>query len=193
MLKRLLIACAGIALLAGAAYSGVPCAGTSAVSAYGAGDCAPDAAVCPNGDYDIVAVDVNVKDCYGAALGGRTVTVYPDPLATHCFCVGYESEVGVTDGNGDMSVTFARFGGCGNLAWYAESEGIVLGPSASIYIASYDNNGDCQVNLSDFINFANVYFTADACSDYNCDGIVNLSDFINFANHYFHDCDTPNP
>jgi hypothetical protein len=190
MLKRLLIACAGIALLAGAAYSGLPCAGTSTVTAYADGDCGPDAAVCPNGDYDTVTVYVTVRDCYGNPLDDRTVTVYPDSAAGEfCFCVGCQTKVGVTDPNGDMSVRFARFGGCGNLAWYAQSEGVILGPSASIYIASFDNNGDCQVNLSDFINFANIYFTADECNDYNCDGTVNLSDFISFANHYFHVCD----
>jgi hypothetical protein len=169
--------------------AGVPCAGTSTVVATGNSDCAPGAAICPQGDYDIVTVTVTVKDCYGTPLSGKAVTCYPDPAATgFCWCTGEESKSGTTDGSGVMTATFQYFGGCGDLSWYADSESIVLGPSATIYIASPDNNGDCTVNLTDFVNFAGHYFTTEPCSDFNCDGTVNLTDFVSFAGHYFHAC-----
>jgi hypothetical protein len=191
MSKGLFAACAGIAFLAlaGGALAGIPCASTSSVTATGNGICTPDAAVCPQGDFDVVNVDVNVQDCYGTPLAAKTVTVYPDPMATSfCWCPGEDSQQSTTDLNGNASVSFAAFGGCGNLGFYADVDGVTLGPSTVVYIASPDNNGDCVVNLTDFIGFAGVYFTADRCSDYNCDGTVNLTDFITFAGHYFHAC-----
>ncbi len=192
MFKKLSVACAGITVLmlaTGVAFAGVPCAGTSTVSATGNGDCAPGAAVCPAGDYDVVTVTVTVRDCYGNVLPGLEVEVYPNPALTEfCFCTGYESFTDTTDANGVVSGTFQYFGGCGNLDFYADCEGITLGPSTPINIASYDSNGDCTVNLTDFIAFAAMYLGTDPCGDYNCDGSVNLTDFIKFAAHYLHNC-----
>jgi hypothetical protein len=90
-----------------------------------------------------------------------------------------------------VTVHFSKMGGCGNLQWYAEVQSIVLDPSPAISIASSDNDGNCQVNLLDFVGFASSYLTADACNDYNCDGQVGLGDFISFASHYQHDCSSP--
>jgi hypothetical protein len=176
-------------LMSAVAAAGVPCAGTSTVDANGSGACAPGAAVCPAGDYDRVIVDVVVRDCYGTPLAGQQVRVYPDPDAVHlCFCLGEVPQVGVTGPNGEMTVIFRHFGGCGNLHFEAETGGVILGPSNLIYIASYDNNGDCQVNLTDLIFFAGAYSTNDPCHDYDCSGIVGLTDFIFFAGHYLHMC-----
>jgi hypothetical protein len=193
MLKRFMVACAGVAVLAiaGAAFAGVPCTGTSTIAATGDGACAPGAAVCPLGDFDTITLSVTVKDCYGTALSGKTVDMYMDPtMATaFCFCPGeVTAKQGVTDVNGDVSATWQFFGGCGDMEFTAEVEGVTLGPTSTIYIASPDNNADCVVNLTDFIGFAGVYFTTDDCSDYNCDNTVNLTDFIAFAGHYFHAC-----
>jgi hypothetical protein len=173
------------------AFCGVPCAGTSTVNAYGTGACAPGVAVCPAGDYDVLTVDILVRDCYGTPLSGMAVAIYPgfEPDDFY-FCPGYDMKTAVTGPSGETSVDFRRFGGCGELWIYAICEGITLGPSALIPVASYDCYfpADGVVNLSDFIVFAGVYNNSDPCCDYNCDGIVNLTDFIFFAGHYNHTC-----
>lgn len=204
MYEKVLIACAGLVLLiAGVALAGVPCAGTTTVSALGNGNCTPGAAMCPNGDYDQVDVTVTVKDCYGTPLAGQMVVVNANPAgAPFCYCADGEPApndfsdskmVGPTNASGVVVATFDKVGGCGDMDFYATIGTVTAGPSVAIYIASPDNNSDCNVNLIDFGNFAGVYLTGDDCSDYNCDGIVNLIDFGNFSSHYFHTCTNPNP
>jgi hypothetical protein len=177
----------------GAASAGIPNASTSTVVAVaqGASACVPTSAVvCPASDMDWIEVTVTVRNIYGDPLPGKTVTCAADPAAIgpFCYCPGENPQVDVTDINGEVVFIYHDFGGCGNLQWYADCEGVGLGPSNTIYIASPDNTGDCVVNLVDFGNFALVYLTADACSDYNCDGSVNLVDFGTFALHYLHAC-----
>jgi hypothetical protein len=205
MYKKVLIACAGIVLLiSGVALAGVPCAGTTTVSATGNSSCAPGATLCPNGDYDQVDVTVTVMDCYGTPLAGQTVTVNALPAGSpFCYCADGETApndysdskvVGPTNASGVIVATFKKVGGCGNVEYYATIGTVTAGPSPSIYIANPDNTGDCVVNLVDFGNFAGVYLTTNPCSDYNCDGSVNLIDFGNFSSHYFHSCTVgPNP
>ncbi len=177
-----------LAFSAGVAFAGVPCAGTSTVEA--SPDCG---AYCPAGDYGTVTVTVTVKDCYDTPLEGIEVTVTEAAGGTgHCWCPGEDAKVCTTDASGVCQVTFSAFGGCDGtdcaLQFQADAEGVILGPSLPITAASVDNNADCSVTLSDFINFAGVYLTSDCCSDYDCNGSVALSDFINFANHYLHSC-----
>ncbi len=177
----------------GAASAGIPSASTSTVVAVAQGtpDCNPGTAViCPLGDMGLVEVTVTVRNIYGDPLPGKTVTCYANIVSggPFCFCPGEDPQVDVTDANGEVVFIYDNFGGCGELNWYADCEGVVLGPSGTIYIASPDNTGDCVVNLVDFGNFATAYQTADPCSDYNCDGIVNLVDFGTFATHYQHAC-----
>jgi hypothetical protein len=205
MYEKVLIACAGLVLLiSGVALAGVPCAGTTTVSAVGLGSCAPGAAMCPNGDYDQVAVTVTVKDCYGTPLAGQMVTVNANPAGLpFCYCLDGEpapndysdSKVATvpTNASGVVVVNFDKVGGCGNMDFYATIGTVVAGPSVSIYIANPDNTGDCIVNLIDFGNFALAYNGTDPCMDYNCDGFVNLIDFGQFALHYNHTCTSPNP
>jgi hypothetical protein len=173
------------------AIAGIPDASTSTVTASGNGPCAPAAAVCPGGDSQTIDVEVVVRDTYGNPLAGEEVTVYPDPAATgFCFCSGYETATGTTDINGMVTVEFSKMGGCGDIAWYAEAQSVILGPSPEIFVASPDNNGDCQVNLSDFIVFASSYLTTFECFDIDgsCDMYVSLPDFVTFASHYLHTC-----
>jgi hypothetical protein len=205
MYEKVLIVCAGLVLLiSGVALAGVPCAGTTTVSATGNGSCAPGAAMCPNGDYDQIDVTVTVMDCYGTPLAGQMVTVNANPAGTpFCYCADLEPApndysdskmVGPTNASGVIVATFKKIGGCGNMDFYATIGTVTAGPSASIYVASPDNTGDCVVNLVDFGNFASAYNTTDACSDFNCDGVCNLVDFGNFATHYNHGCSAgPNP
>jgi hypothetical protein len=195
MYKKVFAACAGFAVLvmvSGMAYAGVPCAGTTSVSATGNSVCAPGAAICPLGDMDIVTVTVVVRDCYGGPLQNQIVTVEAWPTdcpECFCFCPGEDSKVvGPTDATGTTTATFRYFGGCGELYFYATVGGITAGPSPAIYIASPDNNADCIVDLIDFGTFAQHYLSANPCSDYNCDGIVDLIDFGTFAQHYLHTC-----
>jgi hypothetical protein len=189
MNKKLMLA--GIAvmvLLAGSAYAGVPCAGTSEIVAS-----PPCGAYCPASDLGVLTVTVTIRDCYGTPLPGIIVTVEPIIVAGgHCFCPGEEAKTCTTDINGQCSVTFHNFGGCDDadcgLEFQATADGVVIGPSNRVITASPDTNADCIVNLSDFIYLAGVYQTADCCCDFDCNGIVNLSDFITFASHYQHTC-----
>jgi hypothetical protein len=206
MSKMVLTACTAVvlvALLSGMAFAGLPCEGTSTVVATGSGFCAgvPGAALCPNGDYDVITVTVTVRDCYGDVLPGKDVVVWAYSDDEFCYCpdgepTPYELEdtklAGTTDAAGMVTAEFKKIGGCGQMKFYATVEDVVLGPSNWMRIASFDfNPPDCVVNLSDFGEFAKVYFSSDPCGDYNCDGAVNLSDFGEFAKHYFHDCVTP--
>lgn len=193
MRNRLMVALAGIAavvLLAGGAYAGVPCAGTSDVDAT-----PPCASYCPAGDMSTVTVTVTVRDCYGTVLPGVEVIVAPidttDP-AGHCFCPGEESKTCTTDVSGTCAVTFSYFGGCDEadcgLEFSCTADGVDIGPSNRITTASPDTNADCIVDLTDFIYFAGHYQTTDCCCDFDCTGLVDLSDFIAFAGHYQHTC-----
>jgi hypothetical protein len=204
MYEKVLIACAGLVLLiSSVALAGVPCAGTTTVTAVGDGSCTPGAALCPNGDYDQIDVTVTVKDCYGTPLAGQTVTVNANPAgAPFCYCPDGEAApneledskvVGPTNASGVIVATFEKIGGCGNMEFYATIGTVIAGPSASIYIASPDNTGDCVVNLIDFGNFALAFNGTDPCMDYNCDGAVNLIDFGQFALHFNHSCTNPIP
>lgn len=181
------------------AFAGVPCAGTSTVTAAGDGECAPHATVCPGGDMDTVRVSITVRDCYGTPLPGLMVTVYPTAASTINlrFCIGEESKaVGPTDVTGYTQADFAGFGGCDYLSFEALVSGVILGPSPAIHIASPDYVQDwqapmCIVDLVDFSWFAKSFLTNDPCWDYNCDGQVNLLDFGRFAQHFLDNCPCP--
>jgi hypothetical protein len=177
----------------GAASAGIPSASTSTLVAEGENTpaCNPNVAVvCPASDMGWVKITVVVRNIYGDPLPGKTVTINASPIAPDifCFCPGEDPQLGVTDGAGTVIFYYHDFGGCGNLEWYATCDGVVLGPSNTIYIASPDNNADCQVTLVDFGYFALCYLTTDPCCDYNCDGIVDLIDFGTFSLHYQHAC-----
>jgi hypothetical protein len=103
--------------------------------------------------------------------------------------------VGPTNAAGVVTAQFRKYGGCGNQVFYATIGDVTAGPSIPIYIASPDNNNDCQVNLVDFGNFSLMYppNPYDPCGDFNCDGNVNLVDFGTFSLHYTHNCTFPVP
>jgi hypothetical protein len=205
MSKMVLVACAAavlVALTAGSAFAGLPCEGTSTVVATGSGACAVSsgAALCPNGDMDVIMVTVTVRDCYGAALPGKNVVVWAYSDDDFCYCpdgepTPYQLEdtklAGPTDPAGMVTVMFSKIGGCGDMKFYVTVDEIVLGPSSWVYIASPDNNSDCTVNLVDFGNFASDFNGTNPCSDFNCDGQVNLVDFGTFATHFNHNCVNP--
>ncbi len=193
MLKKLLVACLGTAvvLAAGVAFAGVPCAGTSEcnVSVLHKGTTSCDGtggAFCPAGDQDTVLVEVVIRDCYGNTLADKDVTITP-PGGDFCFCEG--PKVITTDSLGEASTTFAEFGGCGFLQFSASSEGMTILGNL-VYSANFDNDApaNCAVTLGDFARFAAVYLTSDACMDYDCSGQVTLGDFAKFAAHYLHAC-----
>jgi hypothetical protein len=205
MSKMVLVACTAAVLMgltAGSAFAGLPCEGTSTVVATGNGPCAPSggAALCPNGDMDVITVTVTVRDCYGAPLAGKNVVVWAYSDDDFCYCpdgepTPYQLEdtklAGPTDAAGVVTVMFSKIGGCGDMKFYVTVDDIVLGPSDWITIASPDNTSDCAVNLVDFGNFAIDFNGTNPCSDFNCDGSVNLVDFGNFALHFNHDCVNP--
>ncbi len=183
-----LIGIAAIGLLPGVAYAGVPCPATSSVGA--SPSCG---SYCPCGGMGMATVGCTVRDCSAAPLPGEIVTVTATSAPPdHCFCPCCAAKVCTTDVNGQCSVQFVHFGGCNGpncaLSFQAEVQGIVLGPSNTITAASPDTDGNCLVNLSDFIFFAGSYMTHVCCFDYECSGTVDLSDFIAFASHYQHQC-----
>jgi len=192
MYKKVLTACAGfvvLLLVSSMAFAGVPCAGTTTVTATGNGDCAPGAIVCPQGDADIVTVTVTVRDCYGTPVAGQYVDVSPAGVmgSAFCFCDSVKT-VGPTSASGVITAQYQYFGGCGDLQFFATIGVVIAGPSPAITIGSPDGDGTCAVNLSDFGLFANNYFTSASCSDYFCNGVVDLPDFGYFVNHYFDTC-----
>jgi hypothetical protein len=85
------------------------------------------------------------------------------------------------------------------MEFYATIGTVTAGPSASIYIANFDNakigsatEGDGVVDLIDFGEFAQDFLAGtNPRSDYNCDSVVDLIDFGEFAQHFGHDCTTP--
>lgn len=182
-----------VLLVAGVATAGVPSSNTSTVDRAGQGNpsCNPNTAViCPAGDMGSVLVTVTVRNVYGDVLPGKTVNCQAQVVTgPFCFCPGETPQTGVTDINGQAFFTFNNFGGCGNLQFGADCEGVVFIPSATIYIASPDNDGNCAVNSIDFAGFAAVYGqSGKPCFDYNCDNIINSIDFATFGPHFGHLC-----
>jgi hypothetical protein len=135
-----------------------------------------------------VYVTVTARDCYGTPLSGVGVTCYPYYEEGFCFCTGEDSKSDITDINGQAFFTFSKFGGCGELEFWASFWGVLAGPSLPVFIASPDANGTCGVDLIDFTMFAESYLGENPCFDFNCDGIVDLVDFGEFASHYLHSC-----
>jgi len=178
--------------VASVALAGVPSQATSTVERAGQGTppCNPNGAVvCPRGDMGSVLVTVTVRNVYGDPLPGKTVNCQAVPVTgAFCFCPGQTPQAGVTDLNGQVFFTFFKFGGCGNLKFGADCDAVVFNPSANIYIASPDNDGNCVVNSVDLARFAQAYGTNNPCSDYNCSGSVNSVDLAIYAQHYGHAC-----
>ena len=175
------------------ASAGIPSAGTSTVVAVGelTPTCNPNTAVvCPASDMGRVKITVTVRNIYGDPLPGKLVNCYAIVVSggPFCFCPGEDPQSGTTDGSGVIDFYYHDFGGCGELQWGADCDGVVFTPSNIIYIASPDNDGSCVVGLVDFGNFAGSYLTGDPCCDYDCSGLVDLIDFGTFANHYLHSC-----
>jgi hypothetical protein len=195
--KMRLLGVIGVLILtfsvAGVALAGVPSATTSTVERAGQGTpaCNPNTAVvCPKGDLGSVLVTVTVRNVYGDPLANKVVNCLATPVTgTFCFCAGQTPQVDTTDVNGKAYFTFIKFGGCGNLQFDANCEGVIFNPSPTIYIASPDNNGTCKVDGSDLLNFAAAYGKLGLpCHDYNCDGKTDGIDLLGFAQHYGHQC-----
>jgi hypothetical protein len=179
--------------LATAASAGIPSASTSTVVAVGEGIpvCNPNTAVvCPASDMGWVKITVTVRNIYGDPLPGKLVNCYavPVPPDVFCFCPGEDPQSGTTDVNGEIDFYYTDFGGCGNIQWGADCEGVVFNLSNIIYVASPDGNGDCIVDLVDFGAFAAAYLSGNPCFDFDCSGLVDLVDFGTFAAHYAHGC-----
>ncbi|MFH1311778.1 MAG: Ig-like domain-containing protein [Candidatus Eisenbacteria bacterium] len=179
--------------VAGVAAAGIPNASTSTVEREGQGSpgtCDPDIAiVCPASDIGAIQVTVTVRNIYGDPLPGMTVDCWAEEVAgVFCWCPGESLQTDVTDINGQCFFYFTDFGGCGTIQFGAQSDGIVFTPSPTIEVRSPDINGDCIVNLQDFILFAGYYLTTNPCGDFDCSGLVDLQDFIIFASHYLHVC-----
>jgi hypothetical protein len=178
--------------LAGVALGGVPSASTSTVERAGQGtpSCNPNTAViCPKGDWGSVLVTVTVRNVYGDPLPSKTVNCQAVPVTgTFCFCTGQTPQAGVTNASGVVQFTFIKFGGCGDLKFTADCEGVSFAPSPNIYIASPDNNGSCSVNGIDLGVFAGAFGGTNPCHNYNCDSAVNGIDLGLFAAHYGHVC-----
>jgi hypothetical protein len=153
--------------------------------------CTGVALVCPGGGtVGAPLVTVTVIDMYGMPISGEEVecTATWETPDVFCFCPGENPQVGITDGDGVVQFVFNDFGGCGEMAFYAECLGVPLYPSPTIYVCGPDNNGDCEISLYDFAFFALNYLGSEPCCDYDCDGLVGLADFGLFALHYQHAC-----
>lgn len=202
MIKRVIIACMGAAVLlsAGMAVAGVPCAGTSecnvsvvlgAVPGYVTQCTSTEGVLCPSGDRDTILVEVVIRDCYGNVLEARDVTFNQDGDPFY-FCEAVKTAS--TDALGEASVIYPQVGGCGFMQLSATSEGVTIQGNL-IYVASFDcfndpvdPGDDGKVDLADFARFASVYQGSDPCVDFNCDGVVDLTDFAEFASHYLDGC-----
>jgi hypothetical protein len=182
-----------VLLAAGVATASVPSANTSTVERAGQGTppCNPDAAVvCPAGDIGSVLVTVTVRNVYGDPLPAKTVNCQAAVVTgTFFFCTGENPQSGVTDANGQAFFTFNNFGGCGDLQFNADCEGVSFIPSPTIYIASPDNNGSGNVDGIDLSNFGTSYgHSGLPCHDYNCDGTTDGLDLSLFGISYGHAC-----
>lgn len=187
------LVCLAVVLFAGVAVAGVPSANTSTVERVGQGtpDCNPDVAVvCPASDLGWVRVTVTVRNVYGDVLPGKVVNCQAQVVTgTFCFCPGETPQTGVTDSNGRAFFTFSDFGGCGNLRFGADCEGVVFIPSPTIFIVSPDIDGSCDVDALDLSAFGTNYgSTTFPCGDYNCDGVVDALDLSVFGSSYGHAC-----
>jgi hypothetical protein len=179
--------------VAGVATAGIPNATTSTVEREGQGSpgtCDPDiAVVCPASDMGVIQVTVTVRNIYGDPLPGLEVDCWAEEVGgVFCWCPGESAQVDTSDINGQCFFYFTDFGGCGTLQFGAQCAGITFIPSPTIEVRSPDINGDCIVDLLDFIIFAGSYLGTNPCCDYDCDGDVDLVDFITFAAHYLHAC-----
>ena len=177
------------------ARADVPWPGTSTIEleAQGLTGCPPvSVAVCPAGDMDRIIVTVTVRNETGDPLPGMTVECWAShPSDPFCFCVDDDPQTGDTDGEGVVQFVYDNFGGCSNIMFEAECEGVHLGFSTHMFVASVDfdgTSGDCQVGLADFAYFAQSFGGAGPCSDLDCDGLVGLADFAMFAAHFGHTC-----
>jgi len=191
MLKKLLIPCIGmvaLAVLSGIALAGVPCSGTSTVIITENNvPCINGAAICPKGDLDQLTVEVTVLDCYGTALEGKSVTISP-VAAGFVFNVADSARVLVSNALGKVTQVYNAFGGCGNLSFAAVVDGVTLGPSATVYIASLDAvlGSPLRCDALDYSVFGQKYGLAYPCLDYNCSGKVDAIEFSVFGQHYGH-------
>ena len=192
MVKRLgnvFVVVAVVVLASGVCLAGIPAPPLCTIESSGNGACSPGATVCPDGDHDVITVSITLIDQYGMPVASQPLDVWADLAATGFrYCPLENLKTTTTNLDGEATVTFQRFGGCGDLSFYADCMSVIIGPSEPIYIASYDNDANVQVDLNDFITFAEAYCTANPCCDYDCSGLVDLSDFIDFAHHYQHAC-----
>jgi hypothetical protein len=61
-------------------------------------------------------------------------------------------------------------------------------PPLDMRINSPDIDGDLNVNLTDVVYLAELFYTDDYCADFYWDGIVNLSDVVVLAPHLGAEC-----
>jgi hypothetical protein len=191
-MKILVAALAMLLSFAVYASASVPSASTSTVECevQGPSSCVPNSAVvCPASDMDLIHVTVTVRNVYGDALPDKVVDCYAIEVSgIFCWCPGESLQTGTTDANGQAFFDFSDFGGCGFVQFGATSEAVVFNPCTAIFVASPDQDGDCDVDLSDFAIFASRYNSTDPCADFDCSATVGLSDFAIFAAHYNHSC-----
>jgi hypothetical protein len=179
-----------IALLAfgSIALAGVPCTGTSSVVATeNSAPCPAGGAFCPKGDWTTMTVTVTVLDCYGTALGSKSVAVRPTGDVSVKFQAADSTKTLTTNVSGQVVATYTKMAGCGNMTFTAVVQGVTLGPSNSLYVANPDNNGSGKVDGTDLGIFAGHFGRTDRpCSDYNCSGKVDGTDLGLFASHFGH-------
>ncbi|MFH1313803.1 MAG: hypothetical protein ABIJ00_11340 [Candidatus Eisenbacteria bacterium] len=176
-----------LAVLLCLVYGNICLAVTVSAAGIGTPGCNPGTAIiCPTGDMG--AIQVTATEAAGYPVGTRITCTAAGPLI--CFCPGQNPQTQVVPvGNPVVNFTYFREGGCGNVTFSVVSTfSGAAGPTPPIFVASPDINGDCQVNLIDFVQFAQCFLGANPCCDFNCDGTVNLTDFITFATHYLHFC-----
>ena len=143
--------------------------------------------MCPAGDLDWITVTVQETP----PLPGTWVECHmnqwgSDPI---CICPGESPQSAQQNAAGIVTLTFKKAGGCGHVEFIAYSASGATSPTwGPVPIQSPDINGDCYVELADFIIFAGIYMSGNRCGDYDCDGDVDLVDFICFATHYFDQC-----
>lgn len=182
-----ILTAAVLAVLLCLVYGNACLAVTATAAGTGTPGCNPGVAIiCPAGDLG--GIQVTATEAPGYPVGTTITCTAGGPGL--CICPNESPQTQtVPAGNPVVNFTFSREGGCGNISFTVVSTFSGAAPlTPVIFLASPDYNGDCQVNLSDFILFAQCFLAINPCCDYDCDGMVTLMDFITFAAHYLHWC-----
>jgi len=197
--------------------TGIPCAGSSESTFVISCGVEPGT---PSVDADLSNVDSNLDTLFVCTCGNELTLVVTDSLVDtsgiemdslctrltvvlspaddddDLYVCGGATLIheGMTDNEGQISLSVSGLGGCGDIDVAASVFGIEMTDTARIVINSPDINGDSLVNLVDFGLFSSMLHTNAWCGnfDYPADTIVTLIDLGRLTDHYLEEA-CPNP